>query len=71
MKVGIAKIIPVKNTAVAHINPYFFSKSALVPSDYDAETRASRPLFRHSDVTIHLITEQITVMDDPGFQNER
>ena len=24
------------------------------------------PLFRHSDVTAHLITEQITVMDDPN-----
>ena len=28
---------------------------------WDAETRASLPLFRHSDVTAHLITEQITV----------
>ena len=32
-----------------------------VSSDHDAETRASPPLFRHSDVTSHLIIEQITV----------
>ena len=42
----------------------------IVSSHHDAETRASPPLFRHSDVTAHLILEQITVMDDPGFQNE-
>ena len=47
-----------------------FTKSATVSSERDAETRAAPPLFRHSDVTAHLIIEQITVMDDPGFQNE-
>ena len=47
-----------------------FTKSAIVSSDHDADTHASPPLFRHSDVIAHLIIEQITVMDDPGFQNE-
>ena len=42
----------------------------MVSSDQDAEIRAFPPLFRHSDVTVHLITEQITVIGDPGFQNE-
>ena len=28
------------------------------------------PMFRHNDVTAHLITEQTAVMDDQGFQNE-
>ena len=40
----------------------------MVSSDHVAETRAS-PLFRHSDVTAHLIIEQTAVMNDPGFQN--
>ena len=40
-----------------------------VSSDDDAETRAFPPLIRHSDVTSRIIIEQITVMDDPGFQN--
>ena len=47
-----------------------FTKSAIVSSDHDADTHASPPLFRHSDVIAHLIIEQITVIDDPGFQNE-
>ena len=27
-------------------------------------------LFSHTDVTAHLISQQITTMDNPGFQNE-
>ena len=37
---------------------------------HDSETHAFIPLFRHSHVTAHVITEQITVMDDLRFQNE-
>ena len=59
-----------ENTAIPHVNLEIFTKLATVSSDHDAETRASPPLFRHSNVTAHLIREQITVMDDPGFQNE-
>ena len=47
-----------------------FTSSVIVSSDHDAETCATSPLFRHSYVTAHLITEQNTVMGDPGFQNE-
>ena len=44
----------------------FYKLPAIFSSDHDAETHAFPPLFRHSDVTAHLITvitEQITVMD--------
>ena len=34
------------------------------------QKHAFPPLFRYSYVTAHLIIEQITVIDDPGFQNE-
>ena len=44
--------------------------AALVPSDDGLETHASWPLFRHSDVTAQLITEQNMFMNDPGFQDE-
>ena len=47
-----------------------FTKSAILSSDHDAETHAPPPLFRHSDVTAHFNTMQITVIGDPGFQNE-
>ena len=40
----------------------------IVTSDHDADDFP--PLFRHNYITVHLITEQIKVMDDPGFQNE-
>ena len=33
-----------------------FTKSLIISSDFDAETRAFPPLFRHSDVMAHLIT---------------
>ena len=41
-----------------------FAKSEIVPSDHGLETHAFQPLFKHSDVTAQLITEQTTVMDD-------
>ena len=47
-----------------------FAKSVIVPSDHGLETHASRTLFRHSDVTARIITEQNMVTDDPGFQNK-
>ena len=59
-----------ENTAIAHIfYSINFTKSVIVSSDHDSETHAFPPLFRHRDVTALLIIEQITVMDDPGFQN--
>ena len=45
--------------------PFFFLiKPSLVYSDHDAETYASPPLLRHSDVTAHFLTEQSTDMND-------
>ena len=46
-----------------------FTKTLIVSSDYDAETRPFPQLLRHSDVMAHLIIDHITVMDDPGFEN--
>ena len=61
------RFFPVENTTVAHINPYI---SAPGPSDHEEETHASQPLFGQSEVTAHLITDQTTVINDPGFYNE-
>ena len=67
---SIAKVVLHSKTQLFLVFIYTFYKSATVSSDHDAETRASPPLFRHSDVMAHLIIEQITIMNDPGFQNE-
>ena len=55
MHEALPNISPVENTRIQSIY---------------LQNQCSRPLFRHSDITAHLITEQITVKDDPGFQNE-
>ena len=58
-----------ENTAIPHVNLYILQNQR-VSSDHEAETSTSPPLFRHCDITTHLFIEEITVMDDPGFQNE-
>ena len=67
---SIAKVVLHSKTQQLLMLIYKFYKISDSSSEHDAETHASPPLFRHSDVTAHLIIEQITVMDDPGFQNE-
>ena len=68
MQESIVKLVLKSKTQQLLILMHNFAKSETVSSDHDLETGASPPLFRHSDVTAHLITEQITVMDDPGFR---
>ena len=47
-----------------------FAKSERVYSSHGLETHSSWPLFRHSEVTAHLITERNTFMNDPGLRYE-
>ena len=67
---SIAKVVLNSKTQQLPMLIYKFYKISVVSSDHDAETNASPPLFRHSDVTAHRITEQIMVMDVPEFKNE-
>ena len=69
MQESIAKMFDTRKHSSCSGKSINFVKSAIVSSDYDADTGAFQPLIRHIHVKAHIITEQSTVMDNPRFKN--